>query len=65
MKYVRQIRERQILHDLTCRILKKSQTHRKREEIRLVVTRGRGEVKGELEKGRPKVQTCSYKINRY
>ena len=35
------------------------------KEIRFGLTRGRGWGEGELDEGSQKVQTCSYKINKY
>ena len=42
---------------------KDKQPHRKK--ITFVVTRGRGWWEGELDEGRQKVQTSSYKINKH
>ena len=46
-----------------CEILK--QTKLIEKDIRLVVTRGRGQEEGELEEGGQKAQTSCYKINKF
>ena len=42
-----------------------NKTNKLTEEIRFVVTRGRGWGKAKLDEGGQKVQTSSYKINKY
>ena len=64
---MKKARQKQVLYYLTYMWNHKTKTKKTKlvKEIRLVVIKGRGWVKGELEEGGHKVQTSSYKISKY
>ena len=68
-KWNKSDRERQILYDLTymwdLRNKNKKQSKLIEKGIRLVVTSGRGLGEGELQDSGQKIQTASYKVNKY